>query len=246
MVASYDPERVQRSKLSYIPIRGELGQAAVTILSFYRRRIGDSLNLRPDLRIAAMAVALWMNAASAADIEAPIPKSDQPTSPVTYFDPYRYEFRFGAFDHGVGSVEKNTVDLNVEFVLPRLPFAQSEWWNFAIPRPHFGGLGNVSGRTSSVYAGLLWSVPVTQQFFAEAFVDGAIHNGSLKSGVPDMSNLGCRELFHSGGSLGYAISPQWSVIMSFDHLSNGRSLFGTRCPGNEGVNDYGLRFGYSF
>lgn len=185
-----------------------------------------------------------MSAAVAADVA--VPATDQATPPVAYINPNHYEVRFGAFDHGVGSVERNTVDINAEFVFPRLPFGQAEWWDFAVPRPHLGGLGNISGRTSSAYAGALWTVPFTTQIFGEAFVDGAVHDGYLVSGVPDHSALGCRELFHAGGSLGYAITPQWSVMLSFDHLSNGKSLFGTPCKGNEGVNDYGLRFGYSF
>jgi lipid A 3-O-deacylase len=115
-----------------------------------------------------------------------------------------------------------------------------------MPRPHLGGLGNLSGRTSSAYARALWTIPLTTRIFGEAFVDGAIHDGSLVGGLPDQSALDCRELFHAGTSLGYAITPQWSAMFSFDHLSNGKSLFGTPCHSNEGINDYGVRFGYAF
>jgi hypothetical protein len=185
------------------------------------------------------------SAAGAADIDAPAANSSQAAPPIPYIDPYRYDVRFGAFAHGVGGAEQNTVDVNAEFVFPRLPFAQGEWWNFTIPRPHLGALGNVSGRTSSAYAGALWTVPLTTRFFGEGFVDGAVTDGSLTGG-PDQAALGCRALFHAGVSLGYAITPEWSAMVSFDHLSNGKSLFGTPCDRNQGLNDYGVRFGYSF
>jgi hypothetical protein len=189
--------------------------------------------------------AMSTTGAGAADLGPPIESPSQPPPTVTYIDPFRYEFRFGAFAHGIGGVERNTADVNTEFVLPRLSLGGSEWWTFTIPRPHFGGLANVSGRTSAVYGGALWTVPLTSQIFGEVFVDGAVHNGSLAGG-PDQSALGCRALFHSGASLGYAFTPRWSAMFSFDHFSNGKSLFGTPCERNQGINDYGVRFGYSF
>ena len=41
-------------------------------------------------------------------------------------------------------------------------------------------------------------------------------------------------------------------MFTFDHQSNGHAVFGTQCDGlgsstpNQGINDYGLRIGYSF
>ena len=56
-----------------------------------------------------------------------------------------------------------------------------------------------------------------------------------------MNGLGCRWAFHSGGSVGYRLDDRWSVLGTFDHLSNA-----TLCPYNKGINDYGLRAAYSF
>jgi lipid A 3-O-deacylase len=193
----------------------------------------------------AVAIAAWMKVADAADIEVPPTSPDAAYAPVTYIDPYRFDVRFGAFAHGVGGAEHNTADINAEFVFPRLPFGQTDWWNVAMPRPHFGGLGNVWGRTSAAYVGALWTVPLSTRFFGEAFVDGAVHDGSLNGGS-EQAALGCRALFHAGASLGYAITPEWSAMVTFDHLSNGKSLFGTPCHSNQGLNDYGFRIGYSF
>jgi lipid A 3-O-deacylase len=91
-------------------------------------------------------VALLCSPGVAAELVAPVPSA-------TLFDPYRFEIHFGGFAHGVGSVEKGTIDLNGELVFPRFPIGQTEWWNFLVPRFHIGGNVNLSGRTSSIYAG---------------------------------------------------------------------------------------------
>jgi len=180
----------------------------------------------------------------AADVGAPAPPVAAP-APVLLPNSYRYEVRFGAFAHGVGGVESGTVDLNGEFVFPRLPFAQDQWWNFFIPRPHVGGMVNLSGRTSYVYGGALWTIPLWQGIFAEGFFDGAVHDGS-RFGTPTQAALGCNPLFHAGGSLGYALTQRWSVMFTFDHISNGNNTFGTDCVRNQGLNNYGGRIGFSF
>ena len=98
-----------------------------------------------------------------------------------------------------------------------------------------------------LYAGGLWRFPVPylNRVFVEAFFDGAVHNGSLEDS-PGMNALGCNPLFHVGGSVGYELSERWSLVGTFDHLSNGRRVFGTDCNRNVGVNSYGLRVGYRF
>lgn len=57
----------------------------------------------------------------------------------------------------------------------------------------------------------------------------------------NMNGLGCRWAFHSGGSVGYRINDHWSVMGTFDHLSNGQI-----CTNNKGINDYGIRAAFSF
>ncbi len=179
-----------------------------------------------------------------------------PTAPATVqpmvYDPEGFEFRFGGFAHGVGGAEQGTYDLNGEFVTPRLPFFEDSWWSVFMPRANVGGLLNLEGRTSAVYAGALWTIPLPAHFFAEGFLDADLHNGYLNNPPPGHSGLGCRYMFHDGGSLGYKVSEHWKVMFTFDHQSNGHGIFGTECDGmgaatrNPGINDYGLRFGYTF
>jgi lipid A 3-O-deacylase len=181
---------------------------------------------------------------------APPPPLVQPVS--GFYDPYRTEVRLGGFLHSVGGVEKGTYDLNPEIVFARLPLFQGQWWNVFVPRPHVGLLGNLEGKTSSVYAGALWSFPLPFRTFFEVFVDGDIHNGYRQFPPPGRTGLGCPALFHVGGSLGYAISEHWTAMVTFDHLSNGHVIFGINCAGNTGptpnpgVNDWGAKIGYAF
>lgn|GEM_PF-1022015 len=206
------------------------------------------------LPVAAFAVMSAPELAQGADLlPAPPPYVAPPVQPAGFFyDPYRIEVRFGGFVHGAGGNEKGTYDLNPELVLPRLPLFQNQWWNVFVPRPHVGGLANLEGRTSSLYAGALWSFPLPYRTFFELFVDGAVHNGTAINALPGHASLGCPALFHVGGSLGYAITEHWSATVTFDHLSNGHEIFGINCAGNTGptrnpgLNDWGGKIGYAF
>jgi hypothetical protein len=188
----------------------------------------------------------FVSCASAADILGPAPSGlFAPTATAAMIDPYRPEVRFGGFAHGFGSVEKNTIDLNGEFVLPRLPFGQGEWWSFLVPRPQVGIMANLDNRTSYVYGGALWTVPLWYGFFWEAFLGAAVHNGSL-SGTWNHVATGCQPLFHVGGSLGYTVTRNLNVMVTVDHVSNGNEVFGIDCSRNQGLNNVGLRLGYAF
>lgn len=204
----------------------------------------------------------WLRPAVGADLASPtLPPTPSPVfAPQTVnsndgsplFDPHSFELRFGALAHGVGGVEQGTYDLSPEIVFPKFSFGQGQWWGVLIPRPHVGGLINLEGKTSAVYGGALWTIPLPYRFFAEVFLDGDLHNGYENNPPPGRAGLGCQYLFHDGGNLGYRINEHWSVMFTFDHQSNGHGIFGTSCDGmgsgtrNPGINDYGMRVGYSF
>lgn len=224
----------------------------MTGLPNWRRTLG--------LPIAAFAVLSGLGLARGADLSPALPPAAPPpyvapplVQPAAYFyDPYRTEIRLGGFLHGVDGAEKGSYDINPEFVFPRLPLFQAQWWNVFVPRPHVGVLANLEGRTSSFYAGALWSFPLPFRTFFELFVDGSIHNGVQNNPLPGHAGLGCPALFHVGGSLGYAITDHWTAMVTFDHLSNGHYIFGINCAGNTGptpnpgVNDWGAKIGYAF
>jgi lipid A 3-O-deacylase len=226
----------------------------VTELLHWRRVLGPSAAAFAVLSMLALAP----GPAYSADLEPAPPAAPPYVAPLApppafnFYDPYRIEVRFGGFAHGVGGNEKGTYDLNPELVLPRLPFAQGQWWSVFVPRPHVGALANLEGRTSAFYAGALWSFPLPYRTFFELFVDGAIHDGYQFNAPPGRSGLGCPALFHVGGSLGYAISEHWTAMITFDHLSDGHYIFGINCAGNvgptanPGLNNWGGKIGYAF
>jgi hypothetical protein len=193
--------------------------------------------------VSGLALAMSCTASFGADM---VFSPESMTSGRSWRD--QWEFRTGAFAHGVGSVEKGPVDFNAEIVLPRWNFLNvNSSWDFLVPRLHFGGM--LSSKTSYGYLGGLWNYEITHNLFIEGFVGGAYHNGSLNGdpigGVAQRSALGCRLLFHSGGNLGYHLNEHWSVMATFDHLSNGNAVLGA-CPRNQGLNEYGLRIGYGW
>src|SRR5215831_13430859 len=59
--------------------------------------------------------------------------------------------------------------------------------------------------------------------------------------VPDENTLGCKVLFHTGLSGGYRLTEQWTALLTWDHISNAHL-----CAHNAGMNDYGVKIGYSF
>jgi len=111
-------------------------------------------------------------------------------SPKPIIDPaYRWEVRGGVFSHGgPGNLEGGTVDLNASVLSPRLWSVAAGWWTSFIPRIQIGGSLNLGGKTSTVYADALWTMPFWGNWFAEGFIGPAIHNGSLtidsQAGLP--------------------------------------------------------------
>jgi hypothetical protein len=207
------------------------------------------LELRSGVALAAaavLAVVLSASKAAATDLAPPPPPpmispstSSLVFGPPTLYHPERFEIRGGVFAHAVGSPEAGSADLNLELVAPRfftVPFLP----DYLTPRFHIGGIANLAGKTSYIYAGGLWTFNLTPRWFAEGFFGGLVHNGELDDISTTMNGLGCRWAFHSGGSIGYRVSDRWSVLGTFDHLSNA-----TLCTNNKGINDFGLRLGYS-
>jgi opacity protein-like surface antigen len=183
--------------------------------------------------------------------------ADLVASPA-FIDPAdRFEARVGAFAHGAGSVESGTADINGELVSPRIPLGIASPWNLLVPRLHVGGNANLDNRTSFVYTGLLWTWPVFDRFFVEAFVGPAFHNGELimspTQTTATKAGLGCPVLIHAGANIGYRFNEHWSVMATFSHLSNGKTAFGIDCGSNQaasgsnqGLNNYGARIAYTF
>ncbi len=138
--------------------------------------------------------------------------------------------------------ERGTSDLNLELVSPK-------WWRAAgardwlLPRLLVGATVNLDGRTSFAYGGGLWTYDYAARGFVELSVGGMVHNGQLTGDDPRLSRLGCRALYALGLNLGYRLGPLSSLMLSFEHDSNGRHYL-SECPANQGLDLLGLRFGH--
>ena len=206
---------------------------------------GGSAWLRFCLGAIALAAFAGVSVARAADL--PLPAQVAPWIPAAVLadDPANHwEARFGVFAHGLQGHETGTIDINGELVSPRLLPGYTGFWSWFIPRLNVGGSLNVSGKTNFAYGGLLWTANFTERMFFDIFVGPSVHDGVLIGPVPGRQALGCRELVHSGVSLGYRLSPQWSVLATYEHLSNASSLSG--CRRNQALDNIGVRVGYAF
>jgi lipid A 3-O-deacylase len=111
---------------------------------------------------------------------------------------------------------------------------QNVLWGF---RPHVGATYNFEGTTNKLYAGLTWGAPLTAGFFLEGSLGLAVHDGGLAE--DNRTQYGCRVNFRESASLGYALDPNWRVMLMVDHMSNA-----DLCPQNRGLTNAGLRLGY--
>jgi lipid A 3-O-deacylase len=156
-----------------------------------------------------------------------------------------FEVRFGALPAGLWGRENGTTAVNGDFVVGKFVATDiPSSWGWLVPRLHVGVMANVGGGTSYAYAGALWTYKITNRFFAEISFGGAVNNGIL-DGAPGRSAVGCRYEYNPGASLGMYMNPKLSVMLTFDHMSNGEPTLSS-CPKNEGLNEIGMRVGYSF
>lgn len=197
------------------------------------------MRVRPILG-SGVALALITGSAGAADVAGPTSYAP-PLQPMSFVS----ELRIGASAQDPWSPEKGSANLTGEVLFAK-PFTTADLFtSYFVPRPHLGGSLNLDGKTSFAYAGLSWTVDITQRVFVEASVGGALHSGNTQSNaalVPlDRTALGCSPLFRESGSVGYRLSRNWSVMATIEHLSNAGA-----CSQNRGLTNVGARLGYTF
>jgi lipid A 3-O-deacylase len=161
------------------------------------------------------------------------------------------EVRFGVYDHDasvLGHQKETGADLGNEVLFTSPSFLSVIW----SPRPIIGYLINTSGETSQAYAGLTWTWNFAENvlrendgFYVELTEGPGWNDGKINVTGPIASqqrkSLGSNVLFREDLDIGYRITPQWSVALSYNHISN--ADLATR---NEGLNDIGARIGFKF
>jgi hypothetical protein len=103
---------------------------------------------------------------------------------------------------------------------------------------------NAAGKTNFGYADVMWTVPVGARVFWQPYIGVVVHDGQLNGPDPGLASLGCRVLGHAGMNLGYRFDEHWSIMVTYDHASNGKSL--SHCPTNQSLNLFGGRIGHAF
>lgn len=193
------------------------------------------------MRLAALALIMLAAPVAVGAADLGVAPAAPPAAPVaTPLLGVISEARVGVFAHDPWSPEQGSADINGE-LLSIKPFHLQDW-DVLVPRFHVGGTVNTDGKTSQVYAGLTWTVDLTQAVFLEGTLGGGYNNGAAGPYVPtDRSAVGSHGNFRESASLGYRLSPQVSLMATVEHLSNAGL-----CDDNRGITNVGIRLGYTF
>ncbi len=150
------------------------------------------------------------------------------------------ELRMGVLIHDEGPFSRNEedgLDINIEVLFPSPKVLEFIW----SPRPHIGVNANMEGDTSQVYFGLSWEWGFWDNWFAGFSLGGSVHDGETETNRIDRKELGCRLLFRESAEFGYRLGRRHGISLFLDHVSNGNI-----CSKNEGLENFGLRYGYRF
>ncbi|MEN9895898.1 MAG: hypothetical protein RIR97_1750 [Pseudomonadota bacterium] len=112
----------------------------------------------------------------------------------------------------------------------------------ARPRLHIGANLSTEGKTSQIYGGFSWKIPLNDLFFVDFGIGGTVHNGRVSNEGPG-PDLGCSLLFHEYAGVGYQIDPNWSLMATIDHSSHAGMCNRMQ---NQGITHGGLAVGYKF
>jgi hypothetical protein len=165
-------------------------------------------------------------------------------APAKSTDPFSgYELRIAGLAHNIepGGDEHGGLDLGGSILLPKAATGFGPSSSLWVPRIHIGGTGNFEGKTSFVYAGVTWSVPVAQNYFFSVDFGGALNNGEPQGVQNERVAIGCHATFREAAALGRSVTENMSVAATIEHFSNA-----DLCDRNSGVTNIGLMVSYKF
>jgi hypothetical protein len=184
--------------------------------------------------VATVAFCIGAPTASRADFIQPFETANHPFWTVD-------EVRVGGFKQAIDDApHEGGPALNLEVLGGRFAggYENSILNFFLTPRPHVGTT-IAFGKTDEFYWGVTWDAKLIGRTFFEASFGGAVHDGPLDAWRE--ASYGCQVNFRESASLGFALSEDWRLLATVDHMSNG----GT-CHPNRGLTNAGIRLGYKF
>ncbi len=147
--------------------------------------------------------------------------------------------RFGVSWQDYTSPEAG-VNLRGELILPKPAFLTASLPDALAPAPFAGLSAHIGQGTSFLYAGALWTIPLTDRLFVEASLAVAANNGRSEPRQGSAA-MGCHGGFREEAGLGWRIDPAWSAIVMVEHYSNANL-----CNHNRGLTNLGLMVGRTF
>jgi lipid A 3-O-deacylase len=150
------------------------------------------------------------------------------------------ELRVMCFNSGIPILSHNTKEesygLGMSLVFSRPAFSLLG----GSVRPTLGADVSIDGGTSKAFGALLWEIEKAD-FFFDAGLGGAIHNGNLHGHDSDEKHFGSRVLFYEQICLGYSFTMHYRLALVFDHISNADLT-----EPNNGLTTIGVSFQYRF
>jgi hypothetical protein len=188
--------------------------------------------------------------ASAADMSslgietAPMPEPVIQPGPTTYID-FLDEVRVGVFSHNEIHDEGAPIDMSAEILSSPIGYANNiggRWFSWLFdPRINIGAMINTGGKTSYLFTGLTWRIPIYGPLFFEGEFGGSVNNGP-EHPEGDRIFMGCVPNFRESGGFGVQLNSHFDVIASVEH--NSHATFCTHI--DPGLTDFGVRVGYKF
>lgn len=147
--------------------------------------------------------------------------------------------RFGLSYQDMTSPESGTA-LRGELVLPKPDLLRGSVPEWLRPAPLAGISAHLGHGTSFLYAGALWTVPLSASLFIEGSLSVAANNG-MSEPRQGWAALGCHGGFREEAGIGWRFDEAWSAILMIEHYSNANL-----CNHNRGLTNVGLMIGRSF
>jgi lipid A 3-O-deacylase len=152
------------------------------------------------------------------------------------------EVKVGALLNDVGAFGRSEEDTNVVINGEALFNLKGRIWEkIWSPRPHLGFSANTGGETSQGYAGMTWDFNVIGNGFGRWSMGAAVHDGEKRTNKLGEKELGSRVLFRFALEFGVRLTEHHNVSIILDHISNGDLK-----DENEGLDNFGVRYGYRF